>query len=389
MSVFAQTPAVPADTLATLLNREGPALVPLLLGALAIYLLLPRPRPYPRVYGVLCALASLVTAGVFLLRPMGFSPEVGLFYAFSALALIGGTLLITQDNAARAALSFVLVVLSTSGLFLLLAAPFLFAATIIVYAGAIIVTFLFVLMLAQQTGCSDADSRSREPALATLTGVLLLGVVLYVVRMGQPGPEFNDLLTAIAAARQAESNEELKQLVQTTEGSGLTRTLFSDAATRLEKAGQRKLSEQAISLDFDWLQMVQPEEGPGDRFNRAKAMESLDRLEMVIETRMRQGLTEPRLATKHASGLSGAVGGTPWNEVRRDPKTRVPHLPAENTAYLGRSLFTEYLLPVEITGLLLLVATVAAILIAQRPTEEETPSVTETQNLATTLRRPS
>lgn len=389
MSVFAQTPAAPADSLATLLNREGPALVPLLLGALAIYLLLPRPRPYPRVYGVLCALASLVTAGIFLLRPMGFSPEIGLFYAFSALALIGGMLLITQDNAARAALSFVLVVLSTSGLFLLLAAPFLFAATIIVYSGAIIVTFLFVLMLAQQTGSTDADSRSREPALATLTGVLLLGVVLYVVRMGQPGPEFNDLLTAIAAARQADSNEELKKLVQTTEGSGLTRTLFSDAATRLEKAGQRKLSEQAISLDFDWLQMVQPEEGLGDRFNRAKALESLDRLEMVIETRTLQGLTEVRPATKHASGLSGVVGGTPWNEVRRDPQTRVPHLPAENTAYLGRSLFTEYLLPVEITGLLLLVATVAAILIAQRPTQDEMPLENETQSLATTLRRPS
>jgi hypothetical protein len=48
------------------------------------------------------------------------------------------------------------------------------AATIIVYAGAIIVTFLFVIMLAQQSGLSDADLRSREPALATVAGFFLL-----------------------------------------------------------------------------------------------------------------------------------------------------------------------------------------------------------------------
>ena len=78
----------------------------------------------------------------------------------------------------RAALSFALVVLSTCGLFLLLAAPFLMAATIIIYAGAIIVTFLFVIMLAQQAGLSDADQRSREPFLACVAGFVLLGAML-------------------------------------------------------------------------------------------------------------------------------------------------------------------------------------------------------------------
>ena len=41
-------------------------------------------------------------------------------------------------------------------------------------------------------------------------------------------------------------------------------------------------------------------------------------------------------------------------------------MPAANSAYLGRSLFTDYLLPVELAGLLLLVATVSAIAIANR-----------------------
>ena len=57
---------------------------------------------------------------------------------------------------------------------------------------------------------------------------------------------------------------------------------------------------------------------------------------------------------------------TPTRELRRDPVTGMPQLPAENAAYLGRSLFTDYLLPVELGGFLLLVAAIGAIAIAQR-----------------------
>ncbi len=86
--------------------------------------------------------------------------------------------MITGRNPARRRLAFAFVVLSTCGLFLLLAAPFLMAATIIIYAGAIIVTFLFVLMLSQQEGPSNADLRTREPALATAAGFVLLATLL-------------------------------------------------------------------------------------------------------------------------------------------------------------------------------------------------------------------
>src|SRR5437867_3276519 len=111
-----------------LLVDNLPITVVMALGAAAIYLLLPRPRAHKALYG----------AG--------------------------------------------LVVLSTCGLFLLLAAPFLMAATTIIYAGAILVTFLFVLMLAQQEGPSDADYRSREPLLATIAGFLMLGALLYLLQ---------------------------------------------------------------------------------------------------------------------------------------------------------------------------------------------------------------
>src|SRR5262249_25267800 len=123
-----------------------------------------------------------VWAGLLLVSRGAVDAESFLFYAFSATAITSGGLLVTQRNPARAALSFALVVLSTCGLFLLLAAPFLMAATTIIYAGAIIVTFLFVLMLAQQEGPSDADYRSREPLLSAIAGFILLGVLLYVLK---------------------------------------------------------------------------------------------------------------------------------------------------------------------------------------------------------------
>ena len=85
------------------------------------------------------------------------------------------------------------MVLSTCGLFLLQAAPFLMAATTIVYAGAIVVTFLFVIMLAQQGGLSDADQRSREPLLASIAGFVLLGALLYILGKTYQSPDVQRL----------------------------------------------------------------------------------------------------------------------------------------------------------------------------------------------------
>src|SRR5207249_7138065 len=121
---------------------------------------------------------AVVLAGWLLIRADVAPAEKVLFYAFVGIAVVAGGLLVTQSNPAYGALAFALVVLSTCGLFLLQAAPFLMASTVIIYAGAIIVTFLFVIMLAQQAGLSDADQRSREPLLATVAGFVLLGALL-------------------------------------------------------------------------------------------------------------------------------------------------------------------------------------------------------------------
>src|SRR5262249_40083979 len=181
-----------------------PLWLPLLAGAAAIFILLPRPKAPPMLWGILAGVAALVLGGGLLVQAGGVDAETVLFYAFSGLAIVSGAMLVTQSHPARAALSFAMVVLSTCGLFLLQAAPFLMAATTIVYAGAIVVTFLFVIMLAQQTGWSDADWRSREPFIATLAGFVLVGALLYLLQKTYETPVLHKILERAEAASQSD-----------------------------------------------------------------------------------------------------------------------------------------------------------------------------------------
>src|SRR5580658_5232595 len=73
-----------------------------------------------------------------------------LFYVFAALTLLCGLLVIVNPfsrNPVTSAMFLVLTIISMSGLFILLHAFFLAAVQIIVYAGAVLVLFVFVIML--------------------------------------------------------------------------------------------------------------------------------------------------------------------------------------------------------------------------------------------------
>ncbi|OYW22641.1 MAG: hypothetical protein B7Z55_04410, partial [Planctomycetales bacterium 12-60-4] len=163
------------------LPEQWRIVVPAALGALAIWMLLPRDGKRSWMIGSLCGLAALPL--VFLtFRPAAEDWALdALFYVFAGGAVLSGTMMITDRNPVYAALWFALVTLSTCGLFLLNSAPFLSAATIIVYAGAIVVTFVFVIMLAQQAGAASYDRRAFQPTLATIGGFLLLGSLLYTL----------------------------------------------------------------------------------------------------------------------------------------------------------------------------------------------------------------
>lgn len=170
------------------LSQHWTLVVPAALGFLALYVLLPRvdaeaAREKGRWNwsGILLGLAALVAAGFLWIRPTDeLIPDV-LFYFFAAAAIVSAVNMITNTNPVYAALWFALVTLSVCGLFLLQSAPFLAAATIIVYAGAIIVTFLFVIMLARQAGSAEYDRHAREPFATAFTAFLLLMAILYTL----------------------------------------------------------------------------------------------------------------------------------------------------------------------------------------------------------------
>lgn len=103
---------------------------------------------------------------------------------FGIIGVMAAVRVTTHRRPVFAALYFVLVVVASAGLFLMLQAEFMAFAIIIVYAGAILITYLFVLMLAQQstTDSSDAgaswyDRTPREPALAVLAGFIMLAAL--------------------------------------------------------------------------------------------------------------------------------------------------------------------------------------------------------------------
>ncbi len=339
-----------------------PIVPPLLAGGAAIYLLLPRPRSYPVLWGSLLGLLALILAGVLLTRSGVVTPETMQFWAFSALGIVSGTLLVTQHNPARAALSFTLVVLSTCGLYLLLAAPFLMAATIIIYAGAIIVTFLFVIMLAQQVGLSDADNRSREPLLATITGFVLLGTLLFVLqrydeRVSAERAEIDRLIKRTRSAAALDNGSEIFDRVGKPEQED---ELFKQYVQLLRnRHGWDDLARQVESVMVAWtnIDLADPS---------TRAMEDrLNDLAAIGENAKHRLGWLPPAGNAVMSNLSGASPFTQPEQIRRD-EDGLPRMPAENAAYVGRALFTDYLLPVELGGSLLLVATVGAIAIAYR-----------------------
>jgi NADH:ubiquinone oxidoreductase subunit 6 (subunit J) len=310
------------------------------------------------LWGSLCGLLALILAGVLLTGGV-FTLETILFWSFSALAIVAGALLVTQHNPARAALAFALVVLSTCGLFLLLTAPFLMAATIIIYAGAIIVTFLFVLMLAAQSGLSDADDRSREPLLTTLTGFILLGTLLFVLQHFDG--RIREIDALVQRAREAAKLDTLAAMEDKIGNSGDDEELFNQFNKFFStRPDWKELHQRAEQVGFAWSNI--------DRKGANAVKESRDLLEELADlgesARHRLGWL-PLAADKPLSNLSGPPPTLVAEHIRRD-RAGLPRMPADNAAYLGRSLFSDYLLPVELGGTLLLVATVGAIAIALR-----------------------
>src|ERR1700691_3158602 len=100
-----------------------------------------------------------------------------LFYAFAALTLFCGILVVANPfsrNPVTSAMFLVLTIISMSGLFLLLHAFFLAAVQIIVYAGAVLVLFVFVIMLLDL----KEEQRRKIKLFGFVAGIIAVGFIL-------------------------------------------------------------------------------------------------------------------------------------------------------------------------------------------------------------------
>jgi NADH-quinone oxidoreductase subunit J len=176
------------------------------------------------------------------------------FWVFSVIALAGAARVVTHPRPVYSALYFVLTVFSTAGLFILLWAEFMAAALVLIYAGAILITYVFVIMLASQaTSPSDAardgngagpatgpgrgldavteyDAVSREPVVAAAVGFALMGVLLFVIF---------DKADHLAGPTPGSQTEALGRVDEPVAGSTqqLGRYLFENQVLNLELAG--------------------------------------------------------------------------------------------------------------------------------------------------------
>jgi NADH-quinone oxidoreductase subunit J len=100
------------------------------------------------------------------------TPQIAIFLILSAVAVAGAVNLILQRHPIHSALSLIVVMVSLAGLYLLQGAEFIAAVQIIVYGGAIMVLFVFVIMLLN----AGEEERSNLSRMARFVGVPL-GVV--------------------------------------------------------------------------------------------------------------------------------------------------------------------------------------------------------------------
>ena len=353
------------------------------LAAVGVFLLLPRPRGRSIAGGIAALLAAAVVSGAWFHQSFGEPGanwiEQALFTLFSTGAVGFGTVLVVQRNPARGAIAFAFVILSTCGLFLMLAAPFLMAATVIIYAGAIVVTFLFVLMLSAGCGHSDEHDRSREPLLGSLAGFAFIGLILFALNQTHDSvtpsadahrlaPLPTQIVTANERKALSEAAEELKKL----EADSfylkpvLSRQERIAILTRIEE-----LLDDVVGLLSAKIEGSTHYGSIHARLANYRTDRQADAILKQVETIRKDGTRTLARAESAIADPAKVKADEVKADVRklRDAVTLLStsgELPARNAGNLGLLLYSEHLLSIELAGTLLLVATIGAIAIAHR-----------------------
>jgi NADH-quinone oxidoreductase subunit J len=132
-----------------------------------------------------------------------------IFFLSALIAVAGAVLLIVAHEPIHSALSLILVMLSLAILYLLLGAPFVAAVQILVYAGAIMVLFVFVIMLLN-AGVEERTDWSKIAKWVGLPlGLVLLLEIAHWLYHSEPGAVIANGATATGPASTVELSTQL------------------------------------------------------------------------------------------------------------------------------------------------------------------------------------
>jgi NADH-quinone oxidoreductase subunit J len=206
-------------------------------GAIGLWLLLPARRPFGKRFGaLLVALAGALFA--YDLPLLGNWLDQGVYWVLALITLGAAVATISSQSPVYSAIWFATSLLGTAGLFFFSGAQFLAVATIVVYAGAIVVTFLFVIMLAQPEGHSAYDRLTwggLPKVLAVITAGMFIGILIHLL-----GPLKHEAAAPLAPEAIAQARSNLRAdggVLNQKHMATLGRHLWSEHLISIELAG--------------------------------------------------------------------------------------------------------------------------------------------------------
>jgi NADH-quinone oxidoreductase subunit J len=333
--------------------------VGLAVGALGVLVALPRRGVNPQLLGLLLAAIGFGgVVGVLAFRAAASAESVSVFfYIFAAIALLSALRVVTHQRPVYSALYFILTILSSSALYLLVGSEFMAFALIIIYAGAILITYLFVIMLATQAPSeqdvgimSPYDAYAREPVAATATGFVLLAVLSGMFATGVPGLA----ATGDAGAGQREDPALLAELpgrvVRGLDGRGAFGVFVKPTRGALVDG------EGPVELDVS--------AGEVTLVLREGGVETLERRLAAGDARLGELLGLERVDDEvAASAVAGLADGQPVSLVL--PKDVRP----TNLDGVGWTLVAGHPVTLELAGVILLMALLGAVVLARKQIE--------------------
>ena len=157
------------------------------------------------------------------------------FYMLSGLAVAGGFLVITRHNPVHCALSLIVTLIAVAHLYLMLYAPFVAGVQIIVYAGGIMVLFLFVIMLVNIERASKDRRFNRIWPVGLAAACALMALFVSALVKGR-----------------ALFPDRMMQLAEGTNTQQIATMLYGE----VDRAGQYKMGEYTFAFEIASLLLL-------------------------------------------------------------------------------------------------------------------------------------